>query len=130
MARKKTAGQLTRLELELMKVLWETGPATVQKVQQKLAGQRPLAYTTVQTMLNLLHRKQKLKRTLRDRAYVYSPVVSRRQEVGRTMGDIIDRLFGGSAESLVLSLVEGRHLTPETLRRLNRLLAEADDGPR
>lgn len=120
MARKKTNPQLTPLELELMKVLWKEGPATVQTVQSQL--DRRLAYTTVQTVLNLLHRKQKVKRALKDRAYIYTAAVSRDQEVGKTMGDIIERLFGGSAESLVLSLVETRKLTPEKLSRLHRLI--------
>jgi predicted transcriptional regulator len=124
MARKKEADRLTPLELEIMKVLWETGPATVQTVQEALAASRDLAYTTVQTMLNVLHRKGKVERELQDRAYRYSPVVSRAQVVNTTMRDIIDRLFGGSAESLVLSLVETKHLTPEKLARLNALVEE------
>ena len=119
MARKKSE-QLTPLELEIMHVLWETGPANVQIVQQKLP--RELAYTTVQTMLNILQRKGKVKRALKDRAYFYKPVVSRSQVVGQHMGDIVDRLFGGSAESLVMSLVETKHLTPEKLDRLHKLL--------
>jgi BlaI family penicillinase repressor len=121
MARKKSE-QLTPLELEIMHVLWETGPANVQIVQQKLP--RELAYTTVQTMLNILQRKGKVKRALKDRAYFYKPVVSRSQVVGQHMGDIVDRLFGGSAESLVMSLVETKHLTPEKLARLRKLLDE------
>ena len=120
--------QLTPLELEIMNVLWDTGPANVQTVQQHL--ERELAYTTVQTMLNILHRKSKVKRTLKDRAYFYRPSVSRSQVVSQTIGDVVDRLFGGSAESLVMSLVETKHLTPEKLARLNKLLEEkeGDDG--
>ncbi|HEX8922869.1 MAG TPA: BlaI/MecI/CopY family transcriptional regulator [Pyrinomonadaceae bacterium] len=126
MARKKTE-QLTPLELEIMKVLWETGPANVQTVQQRL--ERELAYTTVQTMLNVLHRKGKAKRTLKDKAYFYRPAVSRSQVIGNAVGDLIDRMFGGSAESLVMSLVETRHLTPEKLSRLNTLIEkESRDG--
>ena len=121
MARRKTE-QLTPLELEIMHVLWETGPANVQRVQQHL--ERELAYTTVQTMLNILHRKGKVKRTLKDRAYFYKPAVSRSQVVGQHMSDIVDRLFGGSAESLVMSLVETKHLTPRKLARLQKLLEE------
>ncbi len=121
MARRKTE-QLTPLELEIMDVLWETGPANVQSVQQHL--ERELAYTTVQTMLNILHRKGKVKRTLKDRAYFYKPVVSRSQVVGQHLSDIVDRLFGGSAESLVMSLVETKHLTPRKLARLQKLLEE------
>ncbi|MGH9764363.1 MAG: BlaI/MecI/CopY family transcriptional regulator, partial [Blastocatellia bacterium] len=83
------------------------------------------------TMLNVLHRKGKAKRTLKDRAYIYRPAVSRDQVVTSTMKDIIDRLFGGSAESLVMSLVKTQHLTPEKLARLRRHLhaakGETDD---
>ena len=97
MARTKS-DNLTPLELEIMHVLWAEGPANVQMVQQHLA--RELAYTTVQTMLNILHRKGKVKRTLKDRAYLYKPV------------------------SLVMSLVETKHLTPKKLARLQKLLEE------
>jgi len=121
MARTKS-DNLTPLELEIMHVLWTEGPANVQTVQQHLA--RELAYTTVQTMLNILHRKGKVKRTLKDRAYLYKPVVSRSQVVGQHMSDIVDRLFGGSAESLVMSLLETKHLTPKKLARLQKLLEE------
>jgi len=121
MARSKTE-HLTPLELEIMHVLWETGPANVQTVQQKL--NRELAYTTVQTMLNILHKKGKAKRTLKDRAYFYKPAVSRKQVVSKQVSDVVDRLFGGSAESLVMSLVETKHLTPEKLARLQKLLQE------
>jgi len=120
------AEKLTPLELEIMHVLWEEGPANVQSVQQKL--KRPLAYTTVQTMLNILHRKGKVKRTLKERAYFYTPAVSRSHVTRQHIGDIIDRLFGGSAESLVMSLVETKHLTPEKLARLQELLEENRGG--
>ena len=124
MARPKT-DHLTPLELEIMHVLWETGAANVQTVQQLL--KRELAYTTVQTMLNILHRKGKVKRALKDRAYFYKPAVSRRQEVSQHLGDLVERLFGGSAESLVVSLLETKHLTPARLARLNKLVKEAKE---
>src|SRR5258706_11703897 len=121
MARPKTAA-LTPLELEIMNVLWQTGAANVQTVQKAL--DRELAYTTVQTMLNILHRKGKVRRTLQERAYFYQPAVSRAQVVRQSVGDMLERLFGGSAESLVMSLVEEKHLTPQKLARLNRLLQQ------
>jgi BlaI family penicillinase repressor len=126
---RKTAESLTPLELEIMKVLWETGPASVQTVQERLAPERQLAYNTVQTMLNVLHRKGKVQRALTGRAYVYEPVVSRAQTAGQAVSDLVSRMFGGSAESLVLSLVETRHLTPEKLAELSALLDKsAEDG--
>jgi len=111
---------LTPTELEIMSVLWEIGPTNVQTVQQNL--KRELAYTTVQTILNILHRKGKVKRTLENRAYIYKAVVSRRQVVNHAIGDIVDRLFGGSAESLVMSMLETKHLTPQRLAKLNEIL--------
>jgi len=127
---RKTADPLTPLELEIMKVLWETGPAAVQTVQEHLAPERKLAYNTVQTMLNVLHRKGKVRRELQGRAYVYEPVVSRAQAAGQAVGDLVSRMFGGSAESLVLSLVEARHLTPEKLAELSAMVdkSEEEDG--
>jgi BlaI family transcriptional regulator, penicillinase repressor len=121
LARRK-AEHLTPLELEIMHVLWEHGAANVQTVQRNL--KRELAYTTVQTVLNILHRKGKVQRAMKDRAYFYKPVVSRSHVTGEHMSDILDRLFGGSAESLVMSLLETKHLTPKKLARLQKLLDE------
>ena len=120
--RKSPEPALTPLELEIMNVLWETGPANVQTVQRGIKG-RELAYTTVQTMLNILHRKGKVKRQLKDRAFVYRPVFSRQKAVTQAVGDMLDRFFGGSADSLVLNLVEARRLTPEKLAQLQELIA-------
>jgi BlaI family transcriptional regulator, penicillinase repressor len=123
MARKRTRQEFTPLEMEIMSVLWATGPANVAAVQEALPGDPPLAYTTVQTMLNILHRKGKVKRTLKGRAYEYAPAVSRERAAKAAVRDVIDRLFGGSAESLVMSLIEQRELTPAKLAKLNRLVA-------
>jgi BlaI family transcriptional regulator, penicillinase repressor len=122
---KKKSERLTPLETEIMNVLWEISPATVQTVQQRL--RRELAYTTVQTMLNVLVRKKKARRTLKDRAYYYRPAVKRDQVAGSAVKDLIDRLFGGSAESLVMSMVESRQLTPEKLERLQRMLKAREE---
>ncbi|HEY3937058.1 MAG TPA: BlaI/MecI/CopY family transcriptional regulator [Bryobacteraceae bacterium] len=123
MPRRKSFDQsLTPLELEIMNVLWETGPANVQSVQARLTT-RNLAYTTVQTMLNVLERKRKVKRRLKDRAYFYQPIVSRANATSQAVGEMLARFFGGSADSLVLNLVETRKLTPEKLAQIQKLLA-------
>lgn len=123
--RKNSEQSLTPLELEIMNVLWETGPANVQTVQSRMTA-RELAYTTVQTMLNVLHRKGKVKRRLKDRAYLYQPILSRQKAVTQAVGDVLDRFFGGSADGLVLSLVETRKLTPEKLAQIQKLLEDSD----
>jgi predicted transcriptional regulator len=127
MARPKQSDQLTPLELEIMKVLWEEGAANVQAVQQRLHPARPLAYTTVQTMLNVLVRKGKVSRKLKERAYVYRPAVSRQRAISQAAGDLVERVFGGSSEDLVLTLLKTRRLTPEKLARLQKLIEEAEE---
>jgi predicted transcriptional regulator len=123
MARK--LDRLTTVELEIMQVLWDCGPANVQTVQQRLP--RQLAYTTVQTMLNILHRKGKVKRALRERAYFYRPAVTQGQVVRQSVSDLVERLFGGSAEGLVMNLLETKQLTPEKLARLQKLVQQAEE---
>jgi predicted transcriptional regulator len=130
---RRAAVGLTPLELEIMKVLWEGGPLSVQAVQERLAPARKLAYNTVQTMLTVLHRKGKVRRTLKDRAHYYAPSVSKLQAARQVVGDIVQRMFEGSPEGLVMSLVETRQLTPEKLAALAAML-EKDErdhaGPR
>jgi predicted transcriptional regulator len=128
MGRKRKPLGLTPLELEIMKVLWEKSPATVQSVQGALPGEPKLAYTTVQTMLNVLLRKGKVKRALRGRAFEYEATVTRDRAISQTLRDIIQRLFGGSAESMVMSLVETRYLTPEKLAKLSKLVEQSRKG--
>jgi predicted transcriptional regulator len=129
MARKKASDQLTPLEMDIMNVLWESGPATVQVVADKLPEHRDLAYTTVQTMLNVLHKKGKVNRIQveGDRALRYEAAISQRSAVRQVLGDVLNRVFGGSPERMVLSMVESEMLTPDKLNSLNRLIAESKE---
>lgn len=107
---------LTKLELELMQVIWRLGGGTVGAVQAELS--RDLAYTTVQTMLNILERKGKLRRELNGRAYVYSARVTEAKALGQGVRDLIDRMFGGSSEELVMSLLKNGQIDTERLAEL------------
>ncbi|MGQ0762777.1 MAG: BlaI/MecI/CopY family transcriptional regulator [Acidobacteriota bacterium] len=119
---RQKSDRITPLELEIMNVLWQLGSANVQTVQREL--KRELAYTTVQTMLTVLHRKKKVKRTLKDKAYVYRPAVTQSKLTGHAVSELIDRWFGGSTEGLLISLIETRHLTPKRLATLNQMVEE------
>jgi len=107
---------LTRLELKIMQVIWRRGASTVNDVQAEL--EPALAYTTVQTMLNILERKGKLQRELEGRAYVYSAKVSEEKALGQSLRDVIDRMFGGSSEELVMSLLKSRQIDAKRLAKL------------
>lgn len=124
MARKKTdTGGLTPLELEIMNVLWAHGPASVQAVQEELREQRDLAYTSVQTMLNVLVKKGHAARDLRDRAFVYAAATSKASAMSEAVTDLLNKMFGGSAEGLVLNLLETKKITPAKIARLQALAA-------
>ncbi|MGC2638356.1 MAG: BlaI/MecI/CopY family transcriptional regulator [Acidobacteriaceae bacterium] len=125
-ARQKAGNQLTPLELEIMQVLWHFGACNVQAVQDALGGR--LAYTTVQTMLNVLHRKGRVKRSMRGKAYEYLAVISRDRALGKEVRDMVSRMFGGSVESLLMNLVSSRQIDAETLARLARRIAESEKG--
>lgn len=122
--RKKDSRTLTPLELQIMQVLWKSGSCNVQTVQEILGGK--LAYTTVQTMLNVLHRKGKVKRTLNGRAYEYRAVVSKDKALCHAVGDLVNRMFGGSAEDLVMSLMKTHQINPERIAELSRKLAKEE----
>jgi predicted transcriptional regulator len=123
---RKTSSNLTPAELELMNILWEHGPSTVSMVTDLLASTRTLAYTTVQTVLNTLHRKGKVKRVLDNRAFFYEPTVTRKRAAGQALKEMVSKLFGGSPEQLVLTMLETRQLTPEKLRELQRMVDAAE----
>ncbi len=115
---------LTKLELELMQVIWRLGSCTVSDVQAELS--RPLAYTTVQTMLNILERKGKLRRQRNGRAFVYSARVTESKALGQVVRDMIDRMFGGSSEELVMSLLKSGEIDAERLAELTQQFNEEE----
>lgn len=117
---------LTKLELRIMQAIWRTGGGTVSAVQGELDA--PLAYTTVQTMLNILERKGKLRRELQGRAYVYSARVSEAKALRQTLRDMIDRMFGGSSEELVMSLLKDGQIDAERLAELSERFKEETTG--
>jgi predicted transcriptional regulator len=114
---RSTKDALTKLELRIMQVIWKRGGSNVAEVQVEL--EPPLAYTTVQTVLNILERKGKLKRELEGRAFVYSAKVSEEKAVGQSVRDLIDRMFGGSSEELVMSLLKSRQIDARRLAKLS-----------
>ena len=130
---KREKSVLTKLELQIMQVIWKLGPSSVSAVQQGL--EQELAYTTVQTMLNILERKGKLKRAREGRAFVYSAAVTEARASSHAVRDLIDRMFGGSCEDLVMSLIKNRQLDPKKLAELTQRLeasrsqeGRADEG--
>jgi BlaI family penicillinase repressor len=128
--RKKTR-VLTPLERRLMRVLWTGGAGNVQKVLDGLTGEPQLAYTTVQTTLNVLQRKGKVKRKLVGRAFEYSATVSQEAADSHAIKDVLQKVFQGSVDDLLLSLVRSKKLDPQKLADLQAKLqaSESEEEP-
>jgi predicted transcriptional regulator len=114
----KEPAKVPLTELKIMQVIWRCGSSTVTAVQAELEPQ--LAYTTVQTMLNILERKGKLKRELQGRAFVYSARVTEDKALRQGLRDLIDRMFGGSSEDLVMNLLKSGEIDAKKLAELTK----------
>ena len=111
-----------------MKVVWKLGPATVRQVYEALLKRRKIAYTTVMTMMNILEQKGFLKKRQGEKAYVYATSKPEQQVLRAIVRDFVDRVFNGSAEPLLLHLVEDDKLTAEELDEVRGMIAESREG--
>jgi predicted transcriptional regulator len=117
----KTLPALSPSETEILRLVWQIGQATVQDVCDKLPARRRIAYATVQTLLRRLENKGYLKHDVRGKAHVFCPAVKRESVIKRSVGDFLDRLFGGDAIPLVQYLAEHGKLSADDIERLKNL---------
>lgn len=113
---------LTAQELELMKLIWPLGRATVRDVYDVLRARRTIAYTTVQTMMNILEEKGHLRKEPGDKAQLYVPTRPQQAVLKSMVRDFVDRVFDGSARPLLVHLLKDKGLTERERRALQDLL--------
>jgi predicted transcriptional regulator len=124
MARPKS-GYPTELELEILKVLWERSPLPVREVREALAAAgRDLAHTSVITTLNVMVRKKYLRRRMKGNACLFAPRISREEASQRMLGDVVNRVFDGSAKAVLLGLFDCVDLKAADLEELRRLITQ------
>jgi BlaI family transcriptional regulator, penicillinase repressor len=124
------AKELTQRELEVMHVFWNRGPSTVAEVRDQLAGSgRDLAYTTVATLVRILADKGFLEQTTSERPFQYRPVRSFEDVSRSLLGDMVQRVFRGSREQLLLRLLEQRKLTVKERAMLESILRGGRPSP-
>jgi len=122
-------GVLGQQELQIMKVVWDRRRVTVRDVYETLLTRRQIAYTTVMTMMGILEQKGFLKkRASEDRAFVYEPAKSRKTVMRAMVNEFIERVFGGSANPLMVHLIEDRRLTERDLEDLKKLIRRKGDA--
>jgi BlaI family transcriptional regulator, penicillinase repressor len=114
----------TELELEILKVLWNESPLPVRTVRDRLEELgRPLTHSSVITMLNIMVRKKYLRRKKEGKAFLFAPKIDRERVAGGMVGDILARIFDGSASAMVLKLLETADLDAEEVAELHRLIS-------
>jgi predicted transcriptional regulator len=115
-----------------MNALWDESPASVRQVQERFKAVKPMAYSTVLTMMRILREKGFLASERQGKADLYRPVVTREEVGKRSLGELIDSFFSGSAEALVSQLLNGQSLSDEELTairtELDRTLCRRKGG--
>ncbi len=118
---KSTESTPTQRELEILKILWDIGPATVRDVHERMTAHEPLAQNTVQTFLRLMEDKKLVEHVAAGRAFVYRPLYTRQRTVSRFLHTICD----GAVDQLVLHAIADRGLTESECRQLEQLIHHA-----
>ncbi|MBC8350519.1 MAG: BlaI/MecI/CopY family transcriptional regulator [Planctomycetes bacterium] len=113
---------LSKAEMEVARVLWELGAASVRQVHEAMPAERAIDFTTVQTYLRRLEQKGYARAKLDGRVRIYSPKVKPRTVIRETVDDLIERLFAGEAMPLMRHLIEDRGMSDEDLAQLRSLL--------
>ena len=114
----------TASELEILRVLWDRGPSTVREIYEVLSDQRPTGYTTVLKLLQIMAGKGSVKRNEEQRAHVYEAVQPPETTKRQLAGDVMQRVFGGSASELMLHALAGKRTSRKELEELRRVLDE------
>jgi BlaI family transcriptional regulator, penicillinase repressor len=119
---------LTRQELQIMKVVWEQGAASVKEVCDKLSRRKVTAYTTILTLMGILEEKGALIHTRIGRAYIYKPVLSRQQATRNQVHDVLTRFFDGSPEKMIETVIENEISGPEQLGTVKNILESRQEN--
>jgi predicted transcriptional regulator len=121
---------LSKGEMEVARLLWELGQASVRQVYEAFPPDRDIDFTTVQTYLRRLHAKGYVRTWLDGRNRVYAPSVKPKTVIRETVNDLVDRLFGGETVPLMRHLIEERGIGEEELDGLRRLLDRLEEERR
>ena len=117
-----TRPSLSKSEIDVVRVLWELGPAGVREIHEKLAGSRDIDFTTVQTYLRRLEAKGYATSKINGRTKIYSAKTKPGTVIRETVNDLVDRLFGGDTMPLIRHLLEERGLNAKEVLELKELI--------
>ena len=118
----------TDAELDILTVLWSRGPSTVRDVHEALIARKPMQYTTVLKLMQIMAEKGLVRRNEEQRAHVYEASRPREWTQKQLAGDLLQRAFGGSARGLLLGALSAKKASKSDLAELRRLLDEYEEG--
>ncbi len=113
----------TPAELEVLKILWQQGPLTVREVMRHMDSRPGRAYTTVMSLLSVMHDKGLLERQSQGKAFVYSATADQQLTLSAMLSDLVQRAFHGSSSALVAHLLEGENPSSEDLEEIRQLIS-------
>ena len=119
--------KVTDAELQVLNILWHRGPCTVRDVHKTLTELRDIRYTTTLKTLQVMTGKRLVRRDESERAHIYEAVVDREETQRVLVGDLVDRVFNGSAVGLMAGALSAKKASPEDLAMIRRLLDEAEE---
>ncbi|MDI6447975.1 BlaI/MecI/CopY family transcriptional regulator [Anaerobaca lacustris] len=125
MARHKSPGPTDR-EMAILSVLWERGPSTVREIHETIKTDSETGYTTTLKLMQIMADKGLLSRKDAGRQHVYRPAVSQEKTQNQVVGDVLEKVFAGSAEKLVMRALSARKVSPEELKRIREMLDEME----
>ena len=125
MARHKSPGPTDR-ELAILGVLWQRGPSTVREVHDSLNADSETGYTTTLKLMQIMAEKGLLSRKDAGRQHIYRPAVSQEKTQKEVVGEMLEKVFAGSAEKLVMRALSARKVSPEELKRIREMLDEME----
>ncbi|HYA63865.1 MAG TPA: BlaI/MecI/CopY family transcriptional regulator [Candidatus Sulfotelmatobacter sp.] len=114
----------TASELEILQVLWDRGPSTVREVHQAISGKKPIGYTSVLKLMQIMTAKGTLRRNEQQRAHVYEVVQPAEKTKRQLAMDVLQRVFDGSASELMMHALAGGNTSKQEIEQLRRLLSE------
>ena len=120
--------RLGRIQLKIMQVLWEHGSANARQITEALSREKPIAHSTVQTLLRKLEAKGAVRHEVHDRTFVFKPLIDSRSVTRSATRELLERLFGGSASGLVAHLLKEERISQDELQAIRGLIDRHSAG--
>src|SRR4051812_36903070 len=118
--------RLGRVQLRIMQVLWDRREGSAREITDALSRGKPIAHSTIQTLLRKLEQKGAVSHTVEDRTFVFRPLVDERSFTRSTTRELIQRVFGGSAAGLVAHLLREERISKKEIDELRKLIEKKD----